>query len=510
MKKKPSSDKKTLNESFKELNSSVKGLNESEAKKRLEKYGLNEIKEKEESFFHRVLRRFYGPIPIMIEVAAILSALVGKWEDFWIILFLLFSNAIIDIWQENKALNALNVLKNKLAKKSLVLRDGKFKDMDAKFLVPGDVIKVRIGDIVPADIKLIEFEDLLLDQSSLTGESLPVNKKVGELAYENSIVKKGEALGLVVNTGSRTYFGKTVSLVAKAEKEEKSHLEKAVVKIGKYLIFITIFLVLIIFTVSLIRHEPFISILRFSLVLTIASIPVAMPAILSITMAIGALSLSKKHAIVSKLASIEELAGIDTLCFDKTGTLTQNRMSIGGPIAFGRNKIEDLMLYAALSSNEEEKDPIEIPIFEYLKENKIYAKLKNYLRIKFKPFNPVDKRTEALVKVDSKKFYVTKGAVQVILKLSKPRNSEEIQKKVDEFSQKGMRTLAVAIKKSSRYEFVGVIPLLDPPREDTKEIIKEAKELGLNMKMLTGDNLSIAKYISSLVGIGKNVLIFQE
>ena len=509
MKSKSDYEKKSLKEVFGELNSSSKGLDEEEAKKRLEKYGANEIKEKEESFFHRILRRFYGPIPIMIEVAAVLSAAVGKWDDFWIILFLLFSNAIIDIWQENKALNALKVLKNKLAKKALVLRDGKFKEADAKNLVPGDVIKIKIGDIVPADIKLIELEDFLSDQSSLTGESLPVTKKVGEIAYENSIVKKGEALGLVVSTGSDTYFGKTVSLVAKAEKEEKSHLEKAVIKIGKYLIMITIFLVILIFVVSLLRHQNFLSILRYALVLTIASIPVAMPAILSITMAIGALALSRKHAIVSKLASIEELAGIDTLCFDKTGTLTQNRMSIDPPVTFSNNKVEDLMTYAALSSNEEEKDPIEIPIFEYLKEKNLYKGLEKYVRLKFKPFNPVDKRTEATVKYGSQEFTVTKGAVQVIMDLAKPREAKKIQKKVDEYSMEGMRTLAVAVKRSTRYEFVGIIPLLDPPRHDTKKIIKEARELGLNLKMLTGDNLSIAKYISSLVGIGKKVFSFS-
>jgi len=509
MKNKSYYEKKSVKDVFKELNSSPKGLNEEDAKKRLEKYGSNEIKQKEETFFKRALRRFYGPIPIMIEIAAALSVFVGKWDDFWIILFLLFSNAIIDIWQENKALNALNVLKNKLAKKALVLRDGKFKEMDAKNLVSGDIIKIKIGDIVPADIKLIELEDFLSDQSSLTGESLPVSKKIGSIVYENSIVKKGEAVGVVINTGSNTYFGKTVSLVAKAQKEEKSHLEKAVVKIGKYLIAITIFLVVLIFIVSLLRHQSFISILRYALILTIASIPVAMPAILSITLAVGALTLSKKHAIVSKLASIEELAGIDTLCFDKTGTLTQNRMSIDTPVIFGRYPIKDLMLYAALASNEEEKDPIEIPIFEYLKEKKLYDELKSFTRLKFKPFNPVDKRTETTIKQGIQTFTVTKGAVQVIMDLTHPHEAKKIQKTVDDFSQKGMRTLAVAIKRSTRYEFVGIIPLLDLPRQDTKKIIKESKALGLNLKMLTGDNLSIARYISSLVGIGKKVFNFS-
>ncbi len=491
-----------------EFNTDVsKGLSENEVKKRVLKYGTNEVKEKEESFFHRIFRRFYGPIPLMIELAAILSAFVGKWDDFFIILFLLFTTAGIDIWQENKALSALKVLKNKIAKKSLVLRDGKFSEVESKELVPGDVVKLKIGDIIPADVKIFETDELEIDQSALTGESLPINKKESDIAYGNSIVKKGEAIAVVINTGIDTYFGKTVSLVARADRESKSHLEKAVIKIGKYLIFITLFLVALIFAVSLIRGEPFLEILRFALILTVASIPVAMPAILSITMAIGALALSRKQTIVSKLSSIEELAGMDTLCFDKTGTLTQNRMSLSDLVTFGKYKKDDLMLYAALASSEEENDPIETPIFEYLKEKKIYDELKNYEKLKFKPFNPVDKRTEAIVKKGSAKFSITKGAVPAILKMSRTVYSKEIQEKVDEFSGEGMRTLAVAVKKGAgKYDFVGIIPLLDPPREDSAEIIKEARGLGLDLKMLTGDNLSIAKYISGLVGIGKNIL----
>jgi len=484
------------------------GLTKEEAEKRLEEYGFNEVQEKEESFFHRAIKRFYGPIPFMIEVAAVLSALLGKWKDFFIIFFLLIFNSSIDLLQESKALNALKVLKNKLAKKALVLRDGNFEEMDAKNLVPGDIIKLKIGNIVPADVKIIKLEELEIDQSALTGESLPIFKKVGNIVYGNSIVKKGEAIAIVIGTGLNTYFGKTVSLVAKADKVEKSHLQKAVVKIGKYLIILAIFLGGLIFIVSLLKGDAFIEILRYVLVLTIASIPVAMPAILSVTLAVGALKLSKKQAIVSKLASIEELAGIDTLCFDKTGTLTQNKMSLSTPVPFGRFSVKDLMIYAGLASSEEEKDPIETPIFGFLKEKKIYENLKAYKKIKFKPFNPVDKRTETIVQKDSKKFTITKGAIQVILKLSRNTTlqKKKINKEVEKFSNEGMRTLGVAIKRGKNYEFVGIIPLFDPPREDSKEVLKEAKGLGLNLKLLTGDNILIAKYISNLVGMGKKIL----
>ena len=463
---------------------------------------------KKETFFHRVLKRFFGPIPFIIEFAAILSAFLGKWDDFFIILFLLIANVSIDLWQESKALNALKVLKNKLAKKALVLRDGEFKEINAKNLVRGDIIKLRIVNIVPADVKIINLEELEIDQSALTGESLPVFKKEEEIVYGNSIVKKGEAIAVVIGTGLNTYFGKTVSLVAKAEKINQSHLQKAIIKIGKYLIILAIFLATLIFGVSLLRQQPLLEILRYVLVLTIASIPVAMPAILSVTLAVGAIKISKKNAIVSKLASIEELAGIDTLCFDKTGTLTQNKMSLSTPVSFSKFKIKDLMIYAGLASSEEEKDPIEIPIFEYLKEKKFYKNLGNYKKLKFKPFNPVDKRTEAVFQKNSKKLTITKGAIQVILKLSKNTASEKkkINEKVKEFSNEGMRTLGVAVREGKNYKFVGIIPMFDPPRKDSKEILKEAKKLGLNLKMLTGDNILIAKYISNLVGIGKKIL----
>ncbi len=366
---------------------------------------------------HRIFRRFWGPIPWMIEIAAILSAAVQKWEDFGIITTLLFVNAIIDFWQESKALNALSVLKQKLARKATVKRNGKFIQIDAKELVPGDIIKIKIGEIIPADVKLIEGDYLQIDQSALTGESLPVTKKLDDVAYANSVAKKGEMLAVVILTGLNTYFGKTVSLVAKAEKEQRSHFQKMVIKVGNYLIFTTIIMAVIIIITAVYRHENMIDILRFTLVLTVAAIPVALPAVLTVTMAVGAMNLAKKQAVVSRLASIEELAGIDILCSDKTGTLTKNKMTVDDMVTFENYSIKDLMLFAALASREENNDPIEIPIYNYLKENNEYEKIKNYNLKKFTPFDPVIKRTEATVENSGKTFTVTKGAPQVLLKL---------------------------------------------------------------------------------------------
>lgn len=506
---------KEIDETLKELQTDIgKGLSEEEAKERLKKYGLNEIPEKEESLWHRIFRRFWGPIPWMIEIAAILSAAVHKWEDFAIIMILLFANAGVDFWQEHKALSALKVLKEKLAKKTLVLRDGAWKENDAKYIVPGDVLKLKIGDVIPADVKLIQGDFILVDQSALTGESLPVNKKSGDVAYANSVVKQGEMIVAVVATGLNTYFGKTVKLVAKAEREERSHFQEMVVRVGNFLIVITLIIVAIMVLIELHRGINWENLLRFSLVLTVAAIPVALPAVLTVTMAIGALNLAKRQVVVSRLASIEELAGVDILCSDKTGTLTKNQMTVSVPFTVDGYKTEDLMYYAILASKEENKDPIEIPIFNWLKEHNLYEKTKECKQEKFIPFDPVRKRTETLVSCNSEKLVITKGAPQVIIEMcdEKEFSKELAYQKVAEFAENGFRTLGVAYKKpdEGKFHFVGLIPLFDSPREESKQAIEEAKKYGVEVKMVTGDNIAVARYIAKLLGIGDKIYSARE
>ena len=491
------------------------GLTLDEAKKRLDKYGCNEIREKEETFIHRIFRRFWGPIPWMIETAAILSAIVKRWEDFSIIMIMLLANAFVDFYQESKALNAIKVLKQKLARQALVLRDGKWIQIASKELVIGDIIKVKIGDIVPADIKLIGGGEFLsIDQSALTGESLPVQREKGAIAYADSIIKQGEMTAIVTGTGSDTYFGKTVGLVAKAEREERSHFQKMVIRIGDFLIIITIVMIAIIIAFGIARHEPTIELLTFSLVLTISAIPVAMPAVLTVTMAIGAIDLAKKQAIVSRLAAIEELAGMDVLCADKTGTLTKNKMTISDPYTTNNFSTDDLILYAALASREENRDPIEEPIYNYLKEHKLYDKLSNYSMKKFTPFNPVSKRTEATLSNNNADVIITKGASQVVIELcnEKEFDKQKAYKMVDDFAQKGFRTLGAAYKKEheEKYHFIGLIPLYDPPHKDSKTAIKEARENGVNVKMITGDNIAVAKYIAAILDIGDKIEDIRE
>jgi H+-transporting ATPase len=490
----------------------LKGLSQKDAQELLKKYGFNELDEKEESWWHRLFRRFWGPIPWMIEIAALLSYIAKRWEDFTIILVMLFINALVDFYQESKALSAIAVLKKKLAKKSLVLRDGKWQIIDAKELVPGDIIKVKIGDIVPADCKLLRGDEYLqVDQSALTGESLPVNKKIGDELYANAIVKQGEMIAQITATGKNTYFGKTVGLVAKAELHDTTHFQKMVIKVGNFLIVVTLVMIAIILYHGYKTHQEPLELLVFALVLTISAIPVAMPAVLTVTMALGARVLATKEAIVSHLAAIEEMAGMDILCSDKTGTLTQNRMSLATPYLEKGVDEDMLMLYAALASKEENQDPIEKPIFDYIHTNSLQEELSKYKLAKFIPFDPIHKSSQALY---TRGYIYTKGAPQVIIEEC---DESEFDKKtayakVEDFASKGFRTLGVAYKKEDeqKYHFIGLIPLFDPPRDDAKEAISEAKVKGVEVKMVTGDNIAVAKYIASILNIGENIQSIQE
>ena len=489
----------------KAVDSSPKGLSAGEAKKRLSQFGFNELAEKKENPVLRFLGYFWGPIPWMIEIAIILSAAVGHWSDFTIILVLLLANAIIGFFEEHQAGNAIAALKAKLAVQAKVLRDGSWTNIPAREVVPGDLIRVRLGDIIPADARLLSGEAMEVDQSALTGESLPVTRKTGDAVYSGAIVRQGESDAMVYATGANTYFGKTARLVGEAH--TVSHFQRAVLRIGNYLIVLAVVLVALIIAVALWRGDPLLQTLQFALVLTVAAIPVAMPTVLSVTMAVGARLLAGMQAIVSRLASIEELAGMDVLCSDKTGTLTQNTLTLGDPFAVKGEAAEDVISAAALASRSEDNDTIDMAVIAGVKDKSTLA---GFTVTHFQPFDPVHKRTEATLKgADGKTVKVTKGAPQVILALA--QNAKTVQASVEDavnaFAKRGFRSLGVArTGGDGEWQFLGVIPLFDPPRTDSKSTIAAAEQMGVDVKMVTGDQQAIAAETASQLGMGTHIL----
>jgi len=494
-----------LAEVEKRLGFSADGLTQEEAKKRLIQYGANELEEKKANPLLKLLTYFWGPIPWMIEAAVILSAVLEHWLDFFIILVLLLANAGVGFWEERQAGKAIEALKAQLAIKSRVKRDGKWITPPARELVPGDVIRLRMGDIVPADARLLEGDPVEVDQSALTGESLPATRKIGEALFSASIIRQGESDALVYATGTNTYFGKTAELVQDAQ--TISHFQKAVLKIGTFLIILAAAMVALIIVVSIIRGDASLTTLQFALVLTVAAIPVAMPTVLSVTMAVGARLLAKRKAIVSRLVAIEELAGVDILCSDKTGTLTQNKLTLGDP--FGVNSVapEQVILDAALASRADNDDTIDLAVLAGVTDAKA---MRGYHVVHFQPFDPVHKRTEATVKATGgKTFRVSKGAPQVILELA--ANSRQVKadvdKAVNDFAARGFRSLGVArAEGTGPWQFVGVLPLFDPPRRDAKATIETALQMGVKVKMVTGDALAIAQETAKTLGMGTAIL----
>ena len=376
-----------------------------------------------------------------------------------------------------------------------------------KEIVPGDIIAVGLGDIVPADAKIMSGE-LSVDQSALTGESLPVETRQSDIIYSSSVVRRGEARCVVVNTGANTYFGKTAELVKIAK--PKSHQEEVMMAVVKYMMYLGIAASVLVSVYVLVMHLGMLLILTFAVIFLMGAVPVALPAVLTIVQSVGAMELAKKGALVTRLDSIEDAASIDVLCLDKTGTITQNKLSVTDSIPFSGYTKEDVITIAALASQEEGMDIIDLAVIEYAKNTRV--DLNAYKQISYTPFNPSVKRTEAIIEADGKRFKAVKGAAQVVISLCRGIDKEAIEKAnrtIEEFSRKGYRTIAVARSEGDdldNLKLVGLLPMADPPRPDSKSMIEEARKLGIKPMMLTGDNIAIAKEIADQVGIGSNII----
>jgi H+-transporting ATPase len=494
-------------ETLESLETSAEGLTESEARGRLKQFGFNEIVEKKQNPLYDFLRRYWGPMPWLLELAMVLSFALKHDLEGIIIFVLLTVNAIIGHVHSRGSEKAVELLKKKLAIQAKILRDGAWRLKRAREIVVGDILLVKLGDIIPADCKIVSGE-LSVDESALTGESMPVGAHPSHVIYSGSIVRRGEARCVVVNIGENTFFGKTVELVKIAK--PKSHQEEVMMAIVKYMIYLGIAASLLVAIYALLMKVNILLVLTFVTIFLMGAVPVALPAVLTIVQAVGSMELSRKGALVTRLSAMEDAASIDVLCLDKTGTITQNKLSVIDAIPFAEYKKEDVVRIAVLASKEEGLDLIDLSVIEYAKGTGI--KLDSYRQTSYAPFDPSTKRTEAIIESGGKRFKAIKGAPQIIIAMCRSFD-QETQGKTDqineEYSKKGYRMIAVARSEGDDLEnirLVGSLPLSDPPRPDSRGTIEEARNLGIKSVMLTGDNLAIAKEIAVQVGIGPEII----
>lgn len=475
------------------------GLTDEEVKQRQLTYGLNEVLEKKQSKLLLFLKNFWGLTAIMLELTILISILLYKFIDAYLISGLMLFNALIGYVQESKASKTVEALKKSLQVVVRVLRNGKWTNIDGNQLVPGDIIRIRTGDFITADAKIING-NVHADQSALTGESMLISKKESDMLFSGSVIKNGECTAVVTSTGAKTFFGKTAQLVQTAK--HKLHMEEVVASVVKILFFIVIIFVGITTVFSLLRGESFLSILPLLLILLVSAVPVALPAMFTVSMAKGAKQLADKGILVSRLSATEDAATLTTLCIDKTGTITQNKLSIKEILPSSDFKSSDVLLYGTLASIEANNDPIDLAFFQKVAEEKIDTS--NYTQISFIPFSAEIKRTEALIQKDNDKFKVMKGAANTIKSLCQFENSD-FDKTINNWAEKGFRTIAVAIERNGKTQLVGITALFDPPLPDSAQMIRGIKDLGVKVKMLTGDALPIAKEIAKQVGVGDDV-----
>ncbi|GAP12515.1 plasma-membrane proton-efflux P-type ATPase [Longilinea arvoryzae] len=473
------------------------GLSQAEAEKRLQQYGPNALPEQKTHLWLVFLKKMWGPIPWMLEACVVLELILGKYIEAGIIGALILFNAGMSTQQENNAQNALALLKKRLTVNARVLRDGAWQLLPSVDLVPGDVIYLRMGDLVPADAKVVSGQ-ISLDQSSLTGESMAVEAAESALTYEGTIVVRGEATAIVSETGIRTRFGKTAELVRVAR--STGQLEKIVFSIARHLVILDIILVAIVLAYAVFSGLPMQDMLPFALILLVASVPVALPATFTVATALGAVTLSKNGVLVTRLSSIEEAASMQVLCTDKTGTLTENKLEVSEIIAFSPNSQQDVIHLAVMASDAATQDPLDKAILEKAKKAGVDLHI-NDSRQRFVPFEPATKRSEAFFNQNDHILRIMKGAPQIISTFDSNLD-EKFTQLVDGLSSKGLRVLAIASGTDDIVQVAGLVAFQDPPRPDSANLISRLKKLGIRVIMITGDGLITAKSIASIIGIG--------
>ena len=492
------------------------GLSTREAEKRLKTYGYNELAEKERNPLLEFLSNFWGPMPIMIWIAVIIEGIQKDWADFFVLLALQLVNGLVSWHEHSKAADAIAALKSSLSPQAMVKRDGEWRKVNARILVPGDLVSLALGSSVPADTQVIGPKLVYADQAALTGESLPVKIKVGEIAKMGSNITTGEAEGIVAATGGRTFFGRTATLIN--DVEEGGHFQLVLYRITAFLMVVSIILTGIIMGYMIMNadkneKDPFLNALSICVVLLVASIPIAMQVVCTSTMAIGSRRLAEKKAIVTRLASIEELAGMDMLCSDKTGTLTLGVMVMKDTIVINKDATkEDVLAMAALAAKWKEpaRDAIDKLVLGEVVKLDMLNKLNLNSQVDYVPFDPKTKRTESTIRdKDGKEFKVTKGAPQVVLGLCRDCDDakrKSIKATIADLANRGIRSLGIARTRDGvGFEFLGILTFSDPPRHDTKDTIERAQELGIEVKMITGDQVAIAKETCYELGMGTNI-----
>lgn len=473
----------------------MQGLTSPEAAERLKQYGSNKVAEERPHPLRALMHKFWAPVPWMLEATIALQWVLGKVDETAIIAVLLIVNATLSFVQESRANQALALLKGRLAVQARVRRDDRWQLIPAQALVPGDVIHLRLGDLAPADVRVTTGQ-VLLDQSALTGESLPVEAGAGAPAYAGAIVKRGEATGEVTATGSRTYFGKTAELVRTAK--TASHLESIIFTIVKYLVILDAALVTALLAYALITGMSLTEVIPFALILLVASVPVALPVTFTLATAFGARELVQRGVLVMRLSAIEEAAAMDVLASDKTGTLTENRLTLAALKPYAPHSEEELLCLAALACDDATQDPIDLAILNAARSRGLLSGAPQ--RLQFIPFDPATKRSEAVFQQNGEQLRVLKGAPRALAALI--ASAPDVSADIERLAAEGYRMLAVAAGKGDALELIGLVALHDPPREDSKALVQSLRELGVRVLMVTGDGLATARTVAAAVGIG--------